>query len=465
MLFNSFQFLLFLLIVRILYGLLKRHRAQNTLLLLASYLFYGAWDWRFLFLILASTLVDYQAARKMADEASPTRRHWLILSLCFNLGMLGFFKYWGFGIESFAALLSVAGFTPHLPTLSVILPVGISFYTFQTIGYTVDVYRGKTPPCQNFFDFALYVAFFPQLVAGPIERSTHLLPRLQRQRIITAEDWKIGFHWILLGYFKKVVIADTIAPLVDEAFAQPDQFSGIVSLFAIFGFALQIYGDFAGYSLIARGVSRWFGIDLMRNFKAPFLARSPRDFWARWHISLSEWLRDYLYIPLGGNRSSPWLNARNLFLTLLLGGLWHGAAWNFVIWGAYNGGVLLLARTLCWTQKASHSLSKDLPLILITLVFTMLGWLFFRTSGWDNIAAIVHNIGFNFHWDAQAQLYVITVGTMSTLLLAYHIWQERSGEFALLEAPLLIRVTVITFLLSTIIAVGFRPTPFIYFQF
>ena len=468
MLFNSDQFLIFLVVVYGLYLLLRERQQQNLMLLIASYVFYGAWDWRFLSLIVGSTLIDFVAAARIDRSTSPrARRGYLVLSLVFNLGMLGFFKYYNFGIESMAELLRGLGLQPHLSTLRIILPVGISFYTFQTISYTVDVYRGERRHTDNLLDFALYVAFFPQLVAGPIERSTRLLPQIQSDRRVSLADVRIGVMWMLLGYFKKVVIADSLGPLVDRAFAHPGDVSGVVSLLAIVGFAAQIYGDFAGYTLIARGIARMMGIHLTINFRAPYLARSPRDFWHRWHISLSSWLRHYLYFSLGGSRCGRVRTKVNLMITMLLGGLWHGAAWNFVIWGAYHG-LLLVAchaapaprRPFPWPRL------KAVAQIAGTFVLTLIGWLLFRTTGLENCTAIVVNILGDFHWCEESLMYLIPTTASLTLLMAYHAWQERAGdELILMKQNGWAQLGVGVFLLTCVWVVGFRQVPFLYFQF
>ncbi len=329
MLFNSYCFWLFFLVVFVLYAGLN-HKWQNRLLLVASYIFYGAWDWRFLSLIWISTVVDFFVALKI-DEHRHSSNHerqkklWLIVSLCTNLGLLGFFKYCGFFVEEMGQLMDWLGVPLSLPSLSIVLPVGISFYTFQTMSYTIDVYRDQIRPVRDFEGFALYVAFFPQLVAGPIERSTHLMPQIIKPRQLTSDGYIEGLYLVLLGMFKKVVIADNMAIIVNAVFQSPvSQLSGLECLLGVYAFAFQIYGDFSGYSAIARGVSKFLGFDIMVNFNLPYFAQSPQEFWHRWHISLSTWLRDYLYIPLGGNRHGTARTYRNLMVTMVLGGIWHG---------------------------------------------------------------------------------------------------------------------------------------------
>jgi len=347
MAFNSFVFLVFLALVLPCYYALS-HKWQNRFLLAASYVFYGAWDWRFLSLLAASTLIDYHVAQALHQTSKLGRRRILLaVSVCANLGFLAAFKYFDFFVGSLSTLLVSLGLGELPWAIQVVLPVGISFYTFQTLGYTIDVYRRTQEPTRDFAAFALYVSYFPQLVAGPIERARNLLPRILNKRTVTPARIATGLQLMLMGYLKKTAIADAVAPYVDEIFAHPDQQSSLRLLFGLYLFAIQIYGDFSGYSDIARGVSRLFGIDLMVNFKQPYLSANITEFWRRWHISLSTWLRDYLYIPLGGNRKGKLNTYRNLMITMLLGGLWHGAAWGFVIWGGLHGLYLAVHKLIC----------------------------------------------------------------------------------------------------------------------
>ena len=344
MLFNSLAFLVFLPTFLLGFALL-RGRIRTAWILAGSYVFYGWWDARFLALILLSTLVDYTVGRKLGDEEDPTlRRRWVTLSVVTNLGILGFFKYAGFFSESFVALARSVGFEPGAFTLDIVLPVGVSFYTFQTMSYTLDLYRERIEVERSLLRFATFVAFFPQLVAGPIVRASHLLPQLRRGPRWSAEDLTIGVGLILLGFAKKVAVADSLAPVVDRVFAEPGVLGGPMLLVGVVFYAFQIYCDFSGYSDIAIGLGRIMGFHLPWNFDRPYFARSFSEFWTRWHITLSKWLRDYLYIPLGGSRSGRARTLRNLMITMLLGGLWHGAAWTFVFWGALHGGYLVLQR-------------------------------------------------------------------------------------------------------------------------
>ena len=345
--FTSITFWLwFAVVLSAYFALRRRHGFQNWLLLGFSYLFYGAWDWRFLSLIMLSTAVDFVVAQRInAAPDTRAKRRWLFVSLGTNLGLLGVFKYLGFFADSFAGLAGQFGWEPGFVTLNIVLPVGISFYTFQTLSYTIDVYRGDMKPTRSLRDFALFVAFFPQLVAGPIERARNLLPNVERPRTIRSEAVYRGVFLCLFGLVKKVAIGDGLAGPVASVFDAPDP-SGAAIWVASALFAVQIYCDFSGYTDIARGLSKMLGFELMRNFRQPYFATGPQEFWRRWHISLSTWLRDYLYISLGGNRGGTLSTYRNLALTMLLGGLWHGARWNFVLWGAWQGVLLIAGRLL-----------------------------------------------------------------------------------------------------------------------
>lgn len=354
MLFNSWEFAAFFVVVLTLYYALA-HRWQNVLLLLASYAFYGAWDWRFLALLWTSTVVDFIAAHKLdRAETKRARRGWLGVSLATNLGILGFFKYFNFFLDSAVDGLDAIGVRADVAVLQVVLPVGISFYTFQTLAYTIDVYRGEQKPTRNWVAFALYVAYFPQLVAGPIERAKRLLPQLESPRRVTNDDLSAGAQLLLWGYVKKVVIGDSLARYVDTIYNAPGDFDRMTLWLGMYAFTIQLYCDFSGYSDIARGTSRLVGVKLMENFRQPFLTPNITEFWRRWHVSLSTWLRDYVYIPLGGNRVSPVRQYVNLFLTFVLGGLWHGANWTFVIWGALHGAFLCIHRLWLRGQPAPY---------------------------------------------------------------------------------------------------------------
>ncbi len=385
MTFNSLSFLIFFAIVYVLY-LSVQHKWQNRILLIASYFFYGCWNWRFLSLIVISTVIDYMVGRKLdASVDKLVRKKWLFLSMFCNLGILAFFKYFNFFTQSLIDFLQTFNLNVNFSTLNILLPVGISFYTFQTMSYTIDVYRKELKPCDNFFDFALFVSFFPQLVAGPIERAKNLLPNVTTERVVTYEKIRRGLFLIVFGLFKKVVIADGVAPSVNQIYNAAGGVTGIDVILATYLFALQIYCDFSGYSDIARGVSKMMGFELMENFRVPYISKDPSEFWNRWHISLSSWLRDYLYIPLGGNRKGSFCTYRNLIITMVLGGLWHGAAWNFVLWGTYQGVILVLYRLFQKKKRRTKNPAINLLAIVFFFQVTCYGWLLFRANSLSQI--------------------------------------------------------------------------------
>ena len=378
MAFNSLEYAVFFLVVFAVYWRLP-HRAQNLFLLAASWFFYACWDWRFLSLMLASTTVAYWIGLQLEATSEPVVRKRLVtISVVVNLGILAFFKYFGFFSESLQILLTSMGASTGWLLPNIVLPIGISFYTFQALGYTIDIYRREVEPSRHFLDFALFKSFFPQLIAGPIERAHNLLPRILSPRVFSYADLGRGSFLILVGLFKKVVVADGLAPSVDGIFRAGANASGGDVWLGSLLFALQIYGDFSGYTDIARGSSKLLGIDLMQNFRSPYFSSSPQEFWTRWHISLSSWLRDYLYISLGGNRGGQLATYRNLMLTMVLGGLWHGAAWNYVLWGAYQGLLLVLHRALSSWRRASAAPFLTPIKILGFFVLTCYGWVLFR---------------------------------------------------------------------------------------
>ncbi len=402
--FNSFDFAVFFCIVLALYWVLS-HRWQNLMLLAASYFFYGYWDWRFLSLIFFSTVVDYIAGLRMQraiEEGGPQearrKRFWLVVSMVKSLGLLGFFKYYNFFTGPLSDALAPFGIDASLLHLDIVLPVGISFYTFQTMSYTIDIYRGVMKPTRRFFDFALFVSFFPQLVAGPIERASALLPQILGKRRFRRAQFCDGLHLMFWGLFEKVFVADNLARFVNQVFDSPDP-SAFAVLCGVWAFAFQIYCDFAGYSHIARGCAKCMGFELRLNFNMPYIAANPREFWARWHISLSTWLRDYLYISLGGNRKGKVKTYRNLALTMFLGGLWHGAAWNFVLWGVYHGALLIIHRLFepvlkCINLGRSRVLAAVWRVARIIIMFHLvcLGWVFFRARSMDQIYLMLGNV-------------------------------------------------------------------------
>jgi alginate O-acetyltransferase complex protein AlgI len=473
MLFNSLIFLLFISIVLLVYPRLAR-RSQNLFLLVASYVFYGYWDWRFNFLLLTSTVVDFFVGRWLHASEHPARRKLLLLvSVAVNLGILGFFKYFNFFIDSAAGLLSGAGLDPHMPVLRIILPVGISFYTFQTLSYTIDIYRRRLEPVAEFLDFALFVSFFPQLVAGPIERARNLLPQIAKPRAVNRQLVLSGLNLMLIGYFKKVAIADTLSPMVEQAFADPAGQSSGALLSGLYAFAFQIYGDFSGYSDIARGLSRLMGFELMENFQAPYLSRSLTEFWRRWHLSLSSWLKDYLYISLGGNRGGKLKTYRNLFLTMLLGGLWHGSSWTFVAWGALHGSYLAIHKMLlgdrrpdlAWPRSVAGWLSA-LVKMFFTFHLVCLTWILFRA---DSFPAAMEYIAGIARLEGLGDISP-TVLLAAALLLSIDVTQVARGSHTwLVESPRPLRYGLAQILIISVIASAIfhvhTVTPFIYFQF
>ena len=401
--FVSLAFVGFILVVYPLYLVLP-HRAQNRMLLLAGLVFYGWWDWRYLSLLIFTATLDYLVGVRLGQETDDARRKWLVsASVVANLGVLGFFKYFNFFADSAAHLLGLVGLQASWTTLHIVLPIGISFYTFQSMSYTIDVYRRHMPPSRHYLDFLTFVSFFPPLVAGPINRAVDLLPLVEKPRRITRDGVTRGLFLILFGLFKKITVSDGVAGCVDALYNRGGPASGADVALATWLFAAQIYGDFSGYSDMARGLAKIMGFDLMLNFNQPYFAVNPSDFWRRWHISLSTWLRDYLYIPLGGNRGSESKTYRNLMTTMVLGGLWHGAAWNFVLWGVYQGGILCVHRVYAGFRRGTtklQGLAGRLSFAVQVVLFFQVvcyGWLLFRARSFGQIAsytaALLHPVG------------------------------------------------------------------------
>lgn len=385
--FTQLEFLIFFAVILAVTWCFRRTPIRNAWLLLASYYFYAYWDYRFCGLLVVSTVVDYFTASAMArSESNASRRLLLIISLIVNLGVLGFFKYFNFFIDSANAMLQPIGW--NTSNLQLVLPVGISFYTFQTMSYTIDVYRKKLAPVERFLDFALYVAFFPQLVAGPIVRARELLPQLTTTPHWSTRRFYGGFQQLLRGAVKKVLLADRLGEAVDVVFAGPDLYHGVTVWLALLAYAGQIYCDFSGYSDMAIGAAKMLGYRFPKNFRHPYLATSISDFWHRWHMTLSRWLRDYLYISLGGNRSGEWKTYRNLMITMVLGGLWHGAAWTFVLWGVLHGAALSLERW-CLPEtidtKTTSLIGKTAGWVW-TMTIVLAGWILFRSQGISDAA-------------------------------------------------------------------------------
>lgn len=478
MLFNSLQFAIFLPIVFILYWFFtnKNYKHQNILLLLSSYIFYACWDWRFLFLLIFSTLLDYCTGIKIQQATSRLKKsYWFWLSVVVNLGFLGLFKYYNFFITSFAEALANTGLQVNPWTLKVILPVGISFYTFHGLSYVIDIYKNRIKPERNFIDYAVFVSFFPLLVAGPIERATHLLPQLQKKRVFDYTQAIDGLRQILWGLFKKVVIADHCAHYANMIFNNSESYPGsTLALGAIF-FAFQIYGDFSGYSDIALGTARLFGIQLLRNFAFPYFSRDIAEFWRRWHISLSTWFRDYLYIPLGGSKGGMWMKIRNTFIIFLISGFWHGANWTFIIWGFLNA--LFILPSIIFSTNRSHmdTVAKDrlLPTarefiaIVLTFSLTTLAWIFFRASSPSHAINYISEI-FSATFFSRSALFPIS-GILSITLFILIEWMGRTEQYAIarlgFQWPRTLRWATYFMLILTILLFPGQQEQFIYFQF
>lgn len=447
MLFNSLVFVAFGAVVYPVWALL-RGAGRRGFLLVASLFFYGWWDWRFLGLLLATSLLDYWLAKRIEDAPAGKRR-WVTISVVSNLLVLGVFKYLGFFVGEANALLAALGVPRALPVLELVLPMGLSFYTFQALAYTVDVYRGQTRACRNPFDFLLFISFFPQLVAGPIERSERLLPQLRMERGPTTEQLADGAALVLWGFFKKLVVADNLPGIVQLAFGNGDS-TGLATWLGVYAFTWQIYCDFSGYSDIARGLAKWFGVELRLNFDLPFFASSPQDIWRRWHISLSEWLRDYLYIPLGGNRHHA---SRNLIATMLLGGLWHGANWTFIAWGAWHGAALAIQRR--WAPRLPKPVA-----ILLTFHFLVLGFVWFRASTLGDALRVFWNlVSITYR---QSDLVWFNLFLFLTLpVLGAELWLSTRRPVPVLVAALLVPLAV----LAIVLLGASQGHPFVYFQF
>jgi alginate O-acetyltransferase complex protein AlgI len=470
MLFNSIEFALFLPVVLSLYWLTP-FRVQNVLLLVASYLFYAAWDWRFLSLLIFQSLVDYVAGLGIGRNAEErVRKRYLVGAITINLLILGAFKYYGFFVDSALGVFRWMGFEPNPPLLEVLLPVGISFYTFQSITYSFDVYRQRLAPTRNLLNYAVFVAYFPHMVAGPIQKANHLLPQIEHpRRFPDASMLWSGLFLILMGLFKKVAIADSVALVANETFSAGSSASSAELLVGVVAFALQIYGDFAGYSDIARGVSRLFGIELTRNFEQPYLSRNITEFWRTWHISLSSWLHDYLYVPLGGNKRGRLATYRNLLITMLLGGLWHGASWTFVIWGGLHGLCLAIHRAFGGHADRGRPPTprwRDLPRILATFGVVSLLWVFFRSATLTQAMDYFQGL-FSFAPGPVDIDHVVWVGFGAVMLLILDLGQRISGDHSVVMrwSPAPRGATCAILFLAIVMWSGGEAQPFIYFQF
>ena len=488
MLFNSLQFVIFFPIVIILYFLIP-YKKRWILLLIASYYFYMCWKVDYILLIIISTLIDYICSNKMSQiKEKVKRKKWLLISIFSNIGILFGFKYFNFFSENIQTLFNNYNVFYEIPLFNVLLPVGISFYTFQTLSYTIDVYNNKTPAQKHLGVFAVYVSFFPQLVAGPIERSNHLLPQFFKEHDFSYIRVKAGLQKMLWGFFKKIVIADNLAILVDGVYNNVDNYSGLTLIVATIFFTFQIYCDFSGYSDIAIGTAKVMGFELRENFKRPYFSKSIREFWQRWHITLSTWFRDYLYIPLGGNRTIKWRWYYNIFITFLVSGLWHGANWTFVIWGALHGTYLIIALALTnpkkqfssLIQKQSKSFNKLLD-VTITFILVAFAWIFFRANNLDDAIYIISNLFVNYNEilnlsELRTQfrglgLFQEDLIKCFLLILALFLYSsyERSGNVweKLQEKPKWIRWSIYYILVYGIlfIAPHSNVNNFIYFQF
>lgn len=526
MLFQTAPFFLFFAVVMVFYTLtLKNLRLQNAVVMIASYVFYAFWDLRFLSLIITATAVAFVAGAGASGERITRRQttHGLIFlatgslvslgpglpetgyylagctalgftialfvalvnrttperraqasvlaGVIFNLALLGFFKYFNFFADSLSDLGRSFGAEMGYVTLKVVLPVGISFFTFQKLAYIIDIRRGRVEPSHDIIKFGAFVAFFPQLVAGPIERAGHLLKQFDYPRYLTWSGFATGAGLFAWGMYKKVVIADNISPIANRVFADPGSMTSGELVVGLLAFTFQIYCDFSGYTDMARGLARIMGLDLMINFNIPYISRTPSEFWERWHISLSSWLRDYLYIPLGGNRGGVLLTYRNLFLTMLLGGLWHGASWTFVAWGAFHGGILIVYRVLGvdrWLgtqpQHGAAALVRDTGLIAIMFVLTMFGWLLFRAPDMATVSTFVTGIAQGSGWtEAPWRLFFFYV-TPLLAVQAYQMWTRELEFFP--RMPRFARLNVALFLLFSLIFLApLAPSAFIYFDF
>lgn len=470
MLFTSLHFVIFFTIVYAIYIALRRNvRAQNLELVIASYTFYGYWDYRFCFLLLSTTLLNFLVGRQiglLTDEKK--RKVWCAFGVTCSLAMLGFFKYFNFFESTFLATIGALGMRVDSWTLKLLLPVGMSFYTFKEISYVVDIYRKKLEPEKFFPHFALYVSFFPQLVAGPIERAGEMLPSIRQPRQVTAQAIDEGVYLILWGLFKKLFIADNLSLLVGGVFNDYQHHGGLDLFLALFAYAFQIYGDFSGYTDIARGLARLMGFHLPLNFKLPYFASNPSEFWQRWHITLSQWLRDYLYIPLGGNRKGSFRTSFNLLVTMLLGGLWHGAAWNFVLWGAYHGAIQVIHhRWVSGRPKDAPAPPAWLAGLSIAGMFflTLIGWLFFRAHTTDQIVYFLTHLGPSTTSGTKEMALLVAAYTLP--LIVVQVLQQRSGNLLILmKLRGVARLALYLVLFVLIVLFGQRSGgEFIYFQF
>jgi alginate O-acetyltransferase complex protein AlgI len=459
MLFNSIQFLFFFAPVYILYIFLK-HRWQNRLLILASCLFYAAWSWKFLVLMFVSITTDYFCAKRIENSTDPKdRKLFLILSIGVNLAILGFFKYFNFFAGSFSGLLTFFHIPHNIVFLNIILPLGVSFYTFEAISYVVDVYRKTTLPAKTYSEYLLFITYFPHLVAGPIMRAKSFLPQITNPRVLSLSQFYQGCFLFSWGLFEKMFVADNLAKIVNPIFASQGPYEGSTVLLGLYAFTFQIFCDFDGYSNMARGLGKMMGFDITINFNLPYFADNPKEFWRRWHISLSTWLRDYIYIPLGGNRKGEGQARLAILATMVLGGLWHGASWTFVVWGLYQALLLIAHRQFNWPNN-----------IVTRILFfhaVVIGWLFFRSQSFDQIVQMLQAMLFHFNiasLDSSAWLGLI--GFLSPLL-AIQIWQYKTDDLMIVfKQNWLLKNLIYAFLTYLVLGFGvMKAEEFIYFQF
>jgi alginate O-acetyltransferase complex protein AlgI len=482
MLFNSPNFAIFLPIVFILYWSTTKGnlRQQNVLLLVSSYFFYACWDWRFLFLLIFSTLLDYYTGIRISDAKNQaSKKFWFWLSICVNVGFLGVFKYYNFFAESFANAIAKFGLQVNPWTLKVILPVGISFYTFHGLSYVIDIFKSNIKAEKNFIDYSVFVGFFPLLVAGPIERATHLLPQIKKERTFDYAKAADGLRQILWGLFKKIVIADQCAEFANTIFNNSATYPGSMLVLGALFFTFQIYCDFSGYSDIALGTARLFGIDLLRNFAFPYFSRDIAEFWRRWHISLSSWFKDYLYIPLGGSRGGTWLKVRNTFIIFIVSGFWHGANWTFIVWGGLNA-VYFLPLLLTSSNRnnieivakgKAFPVMSELSSMLLTFSLTVFAWIFFRANSIDHATSYIAEIfsssiftkpDFPDMGEALTTLFLVLIFTLIE-------WFGRENEYAIARIALTWKRPFRYSMYYAIIVLIFwfcgKEQDFIYFQF
>ncbi len=454
--------------------MLPNKKTKNIFLLVVSYIFYGYWDWRFCLLLTTTTLIDYFVGRQLFTTTNDVKRkRLLIFSLIVNLSILGFFKYFNFFVESFEDMCSVFGGSVDFLHLNIILPVGLSFYTFHNISYIVDVYNKKIEPTDNIVDFGLFVVFFPQLVAGPLGRATTLLPQISRDLKPTSLQIQQGIVLIISGLFRKVMIGDTTGRFVDYIFSDLGNYKSFEILCGLVLFTIQIYADFSGYSHVARGTSKLFGVELMKNFEQPYLSRNITEFWSRWHISLSTWLRDYLYIPLGGNKKGKVRTYFNLFLTMVLGGLWHGASWNFVIYGGLHGIYLSIHKIILGKKHVVREKIQKINFatiigILFTFILVIFSRIFFRSTSWDSTQLIFSKL---IHWESSenAAWFIYTTLTYLVILFALDIMEYTTGKHAFLmevkSKPFRFGILAGLFVFTLFFMFQIKTTPFVYFKF